>query len=136
MGFIKKVIVIGVLLLGLLYFNGTLGGSIGGEVVSLRTFDARGIGSDTSLWIIDVDGRQYLRSGRSGSDWLVRLTANPRVQLTRDGRTSDYDAVIVSQMREYMNGRMAEKYGLAASVIGLTIDPADTVAVRLDRARD
>lgn len=136
MAFIRKWAVIGGLLLGLLYFTGYVGGPVGGEVVSLRTFDARGIGSDTSLWIVDVDGKQYLRSGRSGSDWLGRLIAQPRVQMTRNGETHDYDAVIVPTRREFVNGRIAEKYGVAAIVIGWAIDPAETVPVRLDRASD
>src|SRR3990172_13410335 len=47
-----------------------------GEVVQLTTYDARAHGHETDLWIVDVDGRRYVRADLPGAEWLARLRAD------------------------------------------------------------
>ena len=63
----------------------------------------------------------------------MRLSTNPQVQMTRNGQTGNYEAVVAPNMRDFVNQRMAEKYGWAATVLGWLIDPAESVPIRLDR---
>jgi len=133
---VMRTLVAALLLFVVLQFTGYVHWSPGGETVVLRTFDGRGIGSDTTLWIVELGGYPYVRSGRSSSDWLARLRAAPEVQLVRDERVSAHRAVVVPKMQDQVNRAMAEKYGLAASVMAFWVDPADSIPIRLERSRD
>src|SRR5262249_27627783 len=57
------------------------------EVVVLRTFDADGGAHETKMWVVDRDGRAWVRVAQPGRLWYRRLLANPRVDLVRGGRT-------------------------------------------------
>jgi hypothetical protein len=83
------------------------------EVAVLRTFYADGQGHDTKLWVVDHEGRLWLRGGRHHLGWLDRIRHNPRVELTRDGITEEYVAVIEEEpeTKRAINQAMAEKYG-------------------------
>lgn len=119
-----------------LQFTGYVHWSPGGETVVLRTFDARGIGSDTTLWIVEIGGHPYVRSGRTGSDWLARLSETPEVQVVRDEQVTSYRAVVIPKMRDPVNRAMTEKYGLAARAMAFWVDPADSTPIRLERSRN
>jgi hypothetical protein len=134
--FVVRTLVAALLLFVILQFTGYVHWSPGGETVVLRTFDGRGIGSDTTLWIVDLGGHPYVRSGRTGSDWLARLRATPEVQLVRDGQVTAYRAVVVPKMQDQVNRAMAEKYGLAASAMAFWVEPAESTPIRLERSRD
>jgi hypothetical protein len=67
--------VIGFLVLGALLLDE-------GEVVTLFTQEA-GREHRTHMWIVEVDGREFVRANRSDSNWLARLKANPEVRLRR-----------------------------------------------------
>lgn len=108
----------------------------GGEKVTLSTYLENGMTSDTTLWVVDYRQRQWVRAGRPSSGWLDRLRVQPRVMLERGGVEKAYDAVVVERERTMINHLMAEKYGWADWLIGLTRDPAGTTPVRLDPVRD
>jgi hypothetical protein len=55
------------------------------EVAVLRTYEADGTPRDTKMWVVDYDGKPYVRIGRPGRGWGERLKANPKVELTRGG---------------------------------------------------
>src|SRR4051812_40920177 len=44
-----------------------------GEVVKITTIDTAGGRHETSVWIVDTDGHQWIRSGSSKSGWFSRL---------------------------------------------------------------
>jgi hypothetical protein len=104
---------------------------LGGEVVTLTTFDAEGASHETSLWIVEDDGSQWLRAGSPGSAWLARIRDNPKVELARDGAAKTYRAEIVVDRRDRINRMMAEAYGWADSVVGAMRESELTLAVRL-----
>ena len=107
---------------------------LGGEVAVLTTRDAAGKPHSTRVWVVDDGGFTWLRAGQSGSQWLKRLEAEPRVQLERGGSLSNFRATPVRQAdaRDRLNAQLAAKYGWADSLIGLTHDGGESIAVRLE----
>ncbi|HME70310.1 MAG TPA: hypothetical protein VKM54_10650 [Myxococcota bacterium] len=105
-----------------------------GEVVNLSTVDARGAQFETQLWIIEQDGKLYLRAGRPAARWLARLRAHPEVKIERGGTTTPYRAVPLDDpaTREAVNRGMAEKYGQADGLIARIFDRSQTVPIRLE----
>jgi hypothetical protein len=102
-----------------------------GEVVVLHT-TADGAESTTRLWVVELDGSLWLRSGGGDSGWYARLAAEPRIQLERHGETRSYIAEPESSRRDEINALMAEKYGWRDRVIGVMVGGRDTaVPVRL-----
>ena len=105
-----------------------------GEVIDLRTLDADGRAHESRLWVVDVDGQAYLRTGSDKSQWLGRLRLNPQVSVTRSGITADYIATPIDDpaVRARVNAATAEKYGIAESILRMGMfDPEHTVPIRL-----
>jgi hypothetical protein len=105
-----------------------------GEVVELRTLDTAGAAHASRVWIVEVDGQLYLRTGNSKSIWLNRLRENPRVNVTRRGVDTMYLATPLDDaaLRELVNAAVAAKYGAAEKILRLGIlDPRHTVPIRL-----
>ena len=103
------------------------------EVVALRTVDHDGHAHDTRLWIVDHDGRPWVRSIRPTLRWVERIRANPRVELVRDGKTTAHTASIVETEGEKLaiDAAMAAKYGWVDRWSGLLVRH-DTLPIRLD----
>jgi len=134
MGFIIKAAVGVGFALGLFFVVVFAASEMAGEVVTVHTYHAGGLSTETPLWIVDEGGRAYLRAGMPDSKWFVRLQAEPNVDVVRDGVTTSYTAVVAPQMRDRVNLLMAEKYGWAESLLGLMRDSESTMPIRLDRA--
>jgi hypothetical protein len=105
-----------------------------GEVATLVTFDDRGRGRDTRVWIVDVDGSTYVRAPDGGCAWLTRLRDHPVVHLSRgDGLlTVRAEPVDDSDAREVVNHAMHEKYGGFDELMAHWRDPSRSVPVRLE----
>lgn len=104
----------------------------GGEVVQLTTTDPEGVDHHTSLWIVEDQGRQWLRVGDMDSAWYQRLRANPEVRLKRAGQEGTYRAFPDPLHTERVNMLMARDYGLADKLIALMRDDSKSIAVRLE----
>ena len=105
-----------------------------GEVVTLTTWDAGEHARRSRLWIVEVDGRRYLRADLPGARWVERLRARPVVELQRDGTRERYRAVPVDDdaLREAVGVAMAAKYGLVDDLVGALRDDDRALPVRLD----
>ena len=105
-----------------------------GEVVQLTTYDARAHAHETDLWIVEVDGRRYVRADLPGADWLERLRAHPEVMLRRDDVEERVNALPVEDpgVREAVARAMAEKYGFVDDLVGILRDEAAVVPVILE----
>jgi hypothetical protein len=105
-----------------------------GEVVHLTTYDARAHEHETELWIVDVDGRSYLRADLPGADWLDRLRAHPEAELQRNGSKERVRAVPVDDpvLRAAIGRAMAEKYGFVDRLVGAIRDDDRAVAIRIE----
>lgn len=106
-----------------------------GEVVILRSAVPEGPLQETRLWVIDDGLVVWLRAGDPASGWCERIRANPEVELTRDEETAPYVATPMDgdpELRDWINHRMAEKYGWADWVVGLVADRSAAVPIRLD----
>jgi hypothetical protein len=107
---------------------------LGGEVVTLTSFDAGGARFHTHLWIVDADGSAWLRAGQPGEGWLARIRSDPHVLVARNGVEGRYLAVPVSDptTRDRIHALMREKYGWADRYISMIRDGSKSVPVRLD----
>jgi hypothetical protein len=105
-----------------------------GEVVELTTYDASAHEHETELWIVDIDGRSYVRADLPGADWLERLRAHPEALLRRDGVEERVTARPVDDpaVREAIARAMAEKYGFVDDVVGILRDEDAVVPVILE----
>jgi hypothetical protein len=104
-----------------------------GEVVTLRTVDAGGRHYETQLWIVDLEGRSYLRSATPRTGWLERLRANPEATLNRDGHIVEVEARELADpdLGAAVNRAMAEKYGSTDRFYSWLFDRSRSVVVLL-----
>ncbi len=127
-------VLVGVLVIGALLVDE-------GEIVALETRVEDRV-FVTQLWVVHRGATQYLRSGTSETDWLVRLRADPRVGLRAadadHGAFARYQAVLVSDVavRDRVNREMAEKYGFADVLWSWIIDRSDAVVIELSPIPD
>ena len=91
------------------------------EVVDLYTTDVDGEAVSTRLWIVDDGGYQYLRVGADGSGWFSRLQANGIFQVTRNGTTASYTAVLREDKSDAINQLMQAKYTWGDSVMAAMV---------------
>jgi len=107
-----------------------------GEYVEVYTVDSHGHGYESELWVVELDGVLYLRSGWRDSHWLDRIRSNPVVVLERDGRRRHYHAAPTDDpaLRAAVNAAIAAKYGIADRLIRRFVDMEASVPVRLEPA--
>jgi hypothetical protein len=103
-----------------------------GEVVVITTRDLTGGEHHTSLWIVDSDGHQWLRSGLATSGWYTRLTQTPSLDLQRHGVRAPFNIEVVPAQLPEINRLMHEKYGWADTYVGLLAPHDRAVPIRLD----
>jgi hypothetical protein len=105
-----------------------------GEVAKLVTFDSRQQAFDTELWIVDIEGRTYVRAADPESDWLERLRTHPELQLRRNDSVSRVRGVPSDDpaVREAVNDAMRRKYGSVDRVVGWVRDRSRCVPVWLE----
>ncbi len=90
------------------------------EVVTLHTVDAAGQPKETRIWVLDHEGRSYIRTSE-GSGWHARLVANPTFEITRDGDRRTYSSAQRPDLRETLNGLFREKYGWGDAFISMIV---------------
>lgn len=106
-----------------------------GEVVILMTRDeARSY--ETPLWIVTVDGQEYVRAARPQRVWLDRVRADPIVALRPEDEESalrQYRAEVIDDaaVRRRVNKAMAAKYGMADLVWARFSHRSASIPVRL-----
>ena len=105
-----------------------------GEVVVLTTFDSSGEPHSTRVWVVDLEGHAWLRSGAPTSAWFARIKDNPLVRVERDGNQFTATANTMIDRRGDINAAMRDKYGWADQYIGFLFGRDDAVPLRLDRA--
>ncbi len=100
------------------------------EVVEVKTLDDKGELVSTRLWIVDHEGKQYLRAGPD-SGWYLRMKANPEVLMTRNDVEGKYQAVESKPMMDHVNKLMNEKYTWGDDVIGAMMGRTDAIPMEL-----
>ncbi|MBL4821222.1 MAG: hypothetical protein JKY98_09590 [Gammaproteobacteria bacterium] len=104
------------------------------EVVDLHTLNESGEEMVTRLWIVDDEGFSYLRVGADSSGWFSRLQANGEFNVTRNGETATYTAVLREDKSEHINSLMQDKYTWGDTIIGYMFGSRDgSVPVELHR---
>jgi len=102
-----------------------------GEVVVLRTVDAAGAPHETRLWIVDDDGRAWLRAGSEQARWYQLLRERPEVEVVRGDQVLVVRARPEPDARARINELMRAKYGWADVYIGALFDRSDAIPIRL-----
>jgi hypothetical protein len=108
---------------------------IGPEVVTVETFSPDGTPVSTRLWIVDAEGRPWLRAALPwAGDWLHRMEERPRVVVHRVTGVREFNAVLVREPEaaERVGALMRAKYGLRDLLVSLPGLVEDTVPIRLD----
>lgn len=103
-----------------------------GEVAIITTTDVAGTPHETHVWIVDLDGHPWIRSGSPKSGWYSRLKETPTLELERNGIHTQYTVETVPDKRAQINALMRAKYGWADTYIGLFFSRANSVPIRLD----
>ena len=95
------------------------------EVIELHTYSGSNEIVTTRLWVLDLEGFQYLRVGSDGSDgsgWYDRLQENLAkhgyFEVTRDGKSARYRSEIRPKKSIEVNQLMSAKYGWGDTFIG------------------
>jgi len=70
---------------------------LGGQTIVITTTDADGESHERVVSPIDDDGRLFVAANHWPRAWYHRALENPEVRVTRDGETTDYTAVPVSE---------------------------------------
>jgi hypothetical protein len=108
---------------------------IGPEVVTVETFSPDGTPVSTRLWIVDAEGRPWLRAALPwADDWVQRMETQPRVIVHRVTGVREFDAVLVREPEavEKVGALMRAKYGMRDLLISLPGLVKGTVPIRLD----
>ncbi len=109
-------VVTGILVLGALLLDE-------GEVVTLLT-EAGERTYSTQLWIVEIEGREFIRANRANARWLARLRVNPAVHVRRTdahGAAAELywaQAVENPELKARVDAEIATKYRLADRVWG------------------
>ncbi|TDI95102.1 MAG: DUF385 domain-containing protein [Deltaproteobacteria bacterium] len=82
--------------------------NIGGPTIVIATTGADGKSHERVLSPIDDDGQLFLAANHWPRAWYHRALENPNVRVTRDGETTDYRAIPVS---EHERERLLDEYG-------------------------
>ena len=107
----------------LLVFVSQMVASETGEVVVLTSQSPEG-DQETRLWVVDLDGVQYLRASPD-SGWYQRLVAEPEALLEREGSTLAYRTEARLANRDAINDLMQAKYGWRDTYIDMLIGGRD-----------
>ena len=122
----------GLLALAVVVFVSQMVASETGEVVVLTTSGPEGKSMETRLWVVDLEGSQYLRASE-GSGWYGRLLAEPAVELGRGENSGSYTAVPSPDLRDTVNDLMLEKYGWRDVYVSWLVgDRDDAIPIRMD----
>jgi hypothetical protein len=103
------------------------------EVVALRSIDDEGHAHDTKLWIVDHQGRPWVRAVSPSLGWVERIRENPRVELIRNGETTAHIALIVEDpdAKQAIDEAIAAKYGWIDHCYERVMEH-ETIPIRLD----
>lgn len=118
----KKVLLIGLVVVGVIVapFVLMMAASESGEVVVV-TIPAGSGATVVRLWVVDLDGMQYLRAGHESSDWYRNLLAAETVTVERQGQSAEYVPVPSLEVREEVAAEMLSKYGWREKYIAMLV---------------
>jgi len=104
-----------------------------GEVVVVHTLDEAGEPRETRIWVLEDQGRTYIRGGDGG--WTSRVLASPDITVESGGRKRDVRGVFQTDdaVRMRVNRLFRDKYGWRDSFISMLLgDPAREAAVVIE----
>lgn len=103
------------------------------EVAMLRTYGPDRTVHETKMWIVDYEGRPYVRVGRSGRGWGERAHEHPDAELARGGAVAPVHATFVDDPATLsaVDAAFRQKYGWVDWWFGIVVRK-NAETVRLD----
>ena len=104
-----------------------------GEVIVVHTVDEAGEPRETRSWVLEDQGRTYIRGGAGG--WTSRVAANPDILVESGGQEREVRGVVQPDAgaRVRINRLFREKYGWRDAVVSVLIaDPGREAAVVIE----
>jgi hypothetical protein len=104
-----------------------------GGVAVVKTHAADGSIRSTHVWFAEPDGELWLEAGSPENPWFDDLRRDPRVSFEADGRSGEYVAEPIEEpaARARIRALLRGKYGLRDRWVGMFVDQAKSLAVRL-----
>ena len=95
-----------------------------GELITIETVDGEGHSHETQLWVVEVDGTLFVRSGNPNTRWAARMQAHPEIELRRGESHVPARAEVIpdSRLRDRVAYAMNDKYGAADDLWALMQD--------------
>ncbi len=92
-----------------------------GEVVVVHTVDDQGEARETRIWVLEDQGKIYIRGGDGG--WTSRVVARPEISVEREGQRLEVLGVLQQDdgTRRRVNRLFREKYGLRDAFISMLL---------------
>jgi hypothetical protein len=103
------------------------------EVVVVHTVDESGEPQQTRIWILEDEGKVYIRGGAGG--WTSRVAAHPEIAIEREDASEELLGVVQPDdgVRRRVNRLFREKYGWRDAFISMLIaDPSREGAVVIE----
>ena len=103
------------------------------ETVLLHTSTLGNQDHFATLWVVEAEGRLWIRAETRQRRWLAAVLAHPEVELRRAGRTQRYEATPFDDPDaiESVNALFRTKYGLADRLRELAT-ARDPLPIRLE----
>jgi len=106
------------------------------DVAVVETRRADGQIRMTHVWWVTADDRLWLEAGSPSNGWFVDVSASQHIAIQRDGPSTEYVAVPISDPthHRWIRSMIREKYGFRDLWVNLLVDTSESIAVRLVEA--
>lgn len=102
------------------------------EVVVVTTKAEDGTTRETHLWFVENHGELWLEAGTPENPWYLDIQRDPRLRLRMEGGpAAEFVARPMPERSTDVRALLNTKYGVRDRWVGLFVDSAESVAVRL-----
>ena len=107
-----------------------------GGIAVVETRAPDGSTRETHVWYAEPDGELWLEAGSPENPWFADARREGRLTLRADGRKGDYAVAVFEdpEPRERIRAALRAKYGWRDRWVGLFVDQAKSLVVRLTPA--
>lgn len=104
-----------------------------GGVAIVQTHAPDGSIRSTHVWFAEPDGELWLEAGSPQNPWFADLSRDPRISFEGDGLAGEYVAEPIEEpaARARIRAELREKYGVRDRWVGMFVDQAESLVVRL-----
>ena len=91
----------------------------------------------THVWFVSDSGGLWLEAGTPDNGWYRDVLSNPQLTLVIEGKSQlfiarpEFDPDAPNEPHQFIRSLIRDKYGFRDRWVGLLVDTAESVAVRL-----